>query len=533
MNRILFFLIVAFCTLHTHAQSDHLSEQELKVIKSYQFDISESTPILSDLSLHLPFLQLPESKIEVDLLPVKLDEITLSIMPLAHQVTPSKSYKGYASAGFGNTQILDLTVSYRHQVPNYFMYGLDLNYSNIKDTEILSKERNHRMASGFLRYYLKPTFWTEYSTNYEVTKAGVFGFKEELNTQPGGETRIENYKRNQHSVTLFKSFTKLKTKIESKNTLLSAKNTRMNLGENVVDNQIYIKSELSKVLSVNLQSDHKRQISTINDLDNSFIWNTRLNLSFLKPKFGFKLEGLLSTGSDLNVLPEAEFYINGQSHSLELFYKNDLTLNTFHDNQDEINLISIPVYSSEITETLSYGFEYRFDLKDAHGLSLTGSFVELTNEQVWINNADDPRYFDSHLIDYSFYNLGLKYRINMLSNLEFKQGFHYKHLSDLSPQDIPHFQRYRLKSSVSYHLSRLNFTIDYVLGDQVAFSQNLVDYVDRSGFQHEVDLELKYIISDAVSISILGMDILDNQYEGFAGYKSFGRRGKLQVSTKF
>ena len=82
--------------------------------------------------------------------------------------------------------------------------------------------------------------------------------------------------------------------------------------------------------------------------------------------------------------------------------------------------------TGEITETLSYGFEYRFDLKDAHGLSLTGSFVELTNEQVWINNADDPRYFDSHLIDYSFYNLGLKYRINMLSNLEFK---HYISLS--------------------------------------------------------------------------------------------------------
>ncbi len=534
MNRILITLFFLIGSIFLLAQNENLSEQELKVIKSYQFDLTESNPILSNLSLDLPKLEIETAAFKVDLLPVKLEDVTYGIMPLAHQPSESKFYKGWASAAFGSSQILDLEASFRHQVPNYFMYGIDVEYSNINDQNTLSKDFNEKKALGFLRYYLKPSFWFEYQALYSFSKLGVFGFNQEnVPGIIGGEIKEENYRQNYHQITLFKRLKKINTDFNLKNSLFTARNTKMHLGENVLHNHLNIATKFSSSLSLNISSNHKRQISTVNDSNNKYLWNNRLNISFTKPHIGFKIEGLFSLGQQTNILPGAEFYLNGKAHSLTAFYRNRLNFNSFYETQNEINLIYIPSFSTSITEVNSYGLKYDFDIKDAHGLNMSASFINKKNDQIWINTPENLQYFSFQLLDYSYYNLELGYHIHLHENLKFNQSIEYKLLQDIDSKDITHLQKYNVKSSVSYSMKRINLAFDYLLGDQVAFTKEIEGYSNQSDYQHDLRFELKYSISDAVQVSLIGIDLLNNRFEAFTGYKDFGRRGKLKIRAKF
>ncbi|MEE9374359.1 MAG: hypothetical protein V3V00_14990 [Saprospiraceae bacterium] len=534
MNRFNILLIICtFLNVNGIAQNATLSDLELQVIKSYQFDLKESRPILSKIEVIIPEIAFKPSKIIVDLLPVKLEDVTYSIKPLAHLPQSSKYYKGYASASFGAFQNLELEASYRHQAPNYFMYGIEASYINIDDKSITNKNRNNKSGSGFLRYYLKPTFWLQYKAKYRFDQIGVFGFIESNKPIFQNETKSEHYNRNQHNISFFKKIKKIGTAINLDNSISTTRNILIREKEHLLRNHLSIKTSFTRTFSLDINSEYLRQISTLDGSKGSYLWNNRVILTFKRPNIGAKIEGLLSLRKKTRILPEGEFYVKGKAHSLTLFYRNNLVFNTLNTDLDEIFLIDITNYSSSVSEYSSYGFEYEFDVKSAQQLKLTVSKNKNVNEQIWINSANNSQYFSFQLLDYSFYNISMKYRIFILNNLSFSQGISYLYLQDIGISEIPHFQKYNISSSLRFAFRKLEVAASYKIGDKVYFPAYLPDFDITSEYQHDISAELKYQLSKTVKVSIYGIDLLDNRFESFAGYKGFGRRVKIELFTKF
>ena len=533
VRMIRFFpLLIILCFSKAYAQNENLSAQDLEVIKSYQFEMALTSPILRELSAIESNVLLEKQEIKIDLLPIELQEITYSIKPIAHEPRPFKYYKGFTKISYGNLENIDFFGTYRHQVPNYFMYGLEASYLRINDQNILDKNIYEIGGGGFLRYYVNKNTWLEYSPNYNKKSPGIFGFNTPESISLNGDNLTLDIIQVDHEVIVNHQFFKNTSSVNYSASFHKTNNTDKNLRELIITQKLVAEKIFNKGynLQISLRNDHLAQ--SINQSDLNYLTQGRLSFSLLKPQIGFRVEALSQISGIKKILPNGEFFLHGKQHHFELHYRNNITLNSYRDGLNRLYFINVNSYESTISEELSAGLSYQFAIRNSHKLKIGASREQRIKEVFWVNNLADQGHFDNISVDYQFYSFDLEYEFYLLKNLRFGQNLNYRLLDNIIKEKLPHSQNYNAETAIKYAVGKFTITVDYTLGDRVIYSP-IPNYADQSDFQHEIGTELKFQISEQVNISLEGMDLLDNKFEQYTGYADYGRRIKIGMSAKF
>lgn len=532
MNKI-YTTILAFLYIGIlSAQQTELSEQDIKVIKSYKFDIEETAPIFSDISIGEQLMSIKKEELPVDLLPIQLEDITMALKPLAHNIIPSKFNKAFVKASYGLLQNIDASGSFRHQVPQYFMYGLDARYAMINDAEVLDKNETQLDASGFLRYYLTNKTWIQVDSRYGKSQNGIFGFNTPQTLSLDGQHKTVDIQHLDEALTILHKWAQNTGDIKLNVNSIFTSNKTNDLSEALINSSLIVSKKFKKNHSISLDIDNNHIAKRLNTEGTNNLLQGELTVGMTKPKIGAEVSAKSYYEDGFNFVPNAEFYLKGKRHYLSIYYDNTFALQSYHALLTDMTLLNTASINTKVSQQKTIGLSYSFEIPNSHQLTLSAARNENINKVMWINNIENQQVFDLNLVDFNYYSFGLNYKFFLLDNLSFSQDANYRLLDKIEKTALPHFQSYTLTTEFRYDFHAFNFSGSYTLGDLVYYS-DLLDYDVTSDFQHDMSVDISYHPSEKVEIYLEGIDLLDNRFERYAGYQDYGRRAKIGTFIKF
>lgn len=531
-NRFIISLSFILC-VSLHAQENKLTDQELDVIKNYQFDMADSDPSLFQLDIPEPSMKIEAGNLGVDLLPLEIEEISYSIKPIAHQPNPLKYYRVYGDMAYGNLNNIDANVSFRNMVPNYFIYGFEGQFSQIKDEAVLDRSLQKVKGKGMLQYFFKQKTFFDLRFEYTQNEFGVFGFNDDNTISSTGENRFLENQIINTSFIAHHQIGKGGPSLEYAFDINHLSSITDDEKEVILTNGLKIDQELAKGYAFALDLEHNFISDEIGDEATTSLTKGILSGKMIKPKFGVELSGLTTyQNNKWSLYPNGRLYFKSSEHLISLSHTIDVELFTYAGGIQEIQYINTKEMKILPQVTKSIGGSYEFKNENGYLFNLGASYKSLENAAIYKNSTVDRQLFDVHFIDFDHYQFGLNYTFPLLGNLSFSQNFQYRLLEEKSKEELPGFQNYNLISSLDYSFRALKVNLSYNLGDFVSYS-NLQDYKVKSDYQHELDLRVNFEFSKNITAFASGVDLLDNRFEQYAGYEDFGKRYQLGVMVKF
>ncbi len=529
----LHFLVVMFLCPQLISQTPELTVQELEVIKTYQFDIAIATPVQFDLAVPELQTDLSKKELKIDLLPIQLEEISYQIKPLAHIPQKSKYYNGYLNAHYGNKENMDINVSFRRMVPNYFIYGIEGEFYKINDSEVLDKNLSTVRGSTFLRYFLSQKTWLQLSGKYAHLSAGVYGFNTaETISSTGEENRLDIRKLN-NAVDLHHQLNNKDLFLNYELEINKTSNRTSSINEVLLRNNLNIGNQFSNGLSLNINISNEHLAKSLPSQSHRSLSQGRLTAIYMKKGLGIKAEAKAAYFKNAwQIDPNAELFFKSENHKVEWHYRTSYDLFTYDQGLNSIYFINMENLNSEITETQSIGGSYEYQKRSSHSFQIGANYLDLTNGLIWRHNPVNKQFFDPDFLDYSYYLFEVRHLFYFLRSLSFSQEFNYRLLDKIEKSALPHTQDYTLESSLTYSVGKFEFDLSYILGDQVHYTTGL-DYSETSDYQHDIGFSVTYRPHEQLKIQAEGLDLLDNRFERFGGYADYGRRFRVGVFGKF
>lgn len=524
-------LLLLFSTLTS--QTPELTEQELEVIKTYQFDIAIATPVQFDLAVPELQTDLSKKELKIDLLPIELEEISYQIKPLAHIPQKSKYYNGYLDAHYGNKQNLDINASFRRMVPNYFMYGIDGEFYKINDSEVLDKNLSTVRGSAFLRYFLSQKTWLQLSGKYAHLSPGVYGFNTPETISSASEENRLDIRQLNNAVDLHHQLSNKDLFVNYELEIDRTSNRTSSINEVVLSNNLNIGNQFSNGLSLNINISNEHLAKSLPSQSHRSLSQGRLTAICMKKGLGIKAEAKAAYFKNTwQIDPNAELFFESENHKVELHYRPSYDLFTYDQGLNSIYFINTENLNSEITETQSIGGSYEYQKRSSHNFRIGASRLDLKNGLIWRHNPVNKQFFDPDFVDYSYYLFEVRHLFFLHKNLRFAQDFHYRLLDKVEKSALPHTQDYSLESSLTFSAGTIEVGLSYILGDKVYYTSDL-DYLETSDYQHDIGFSVSYRPNEQLEIQAEGLDLLHNRFERFGGYADYGRRFRIGVFAKF